>query len=123
MGYNTGDFYINNIQGLTPYQKGVKEDEEESDTILYPQASPLARIRREWINAYGKGPTHLVAASLFQRGAVVCGFDLEVVCEAIRIAALRCADSPVDYIFTLFRDWSTRKIKTEQDLDSYLEEG
>ena len=123
MGYNTGDFYLNNIPGLTPYQKGVKEDQEESDIIQYPQASPLAKIRRAWINAYGKEPTPLVAASILQRGAVVCGFDIEVVCEAIRIAALRCADSPVDYIFTLFGDWSMRKIKTEQDLDSYLEEG
>ena len=43
-----------------------------------------------------------------------------VVCDAVAVAARRCARSPVDYILTLLDDWSREGVRTQQDLGELL---
>lgn len=43
-----------------------------------------------------------------------------VVCDAVAVAARRCARSPVDYILTLLDDWSRDGVRTQQDLGELL---
>ena len=117
-GGNTGDSYINNNYGLTPNPYRMREEDEETNTIS--QLS-RARVRQAWINAYGREPNPSIVSTIIQYGITVYHFDLGVVCEAIKMTALRNADSPVDYIRKLFRDWEYHKIRTISDLDAYME--
>jgi len=116
-GGNPGDFNINNNYGLNPTPYRNREEDDETSIVSHSRA----RVRQAWIDAYGREPNPSIVSAIMQRGLNVLHFDLGVVCEAISMTALRNADSPLDYIFRLFRDWDYRKIKTVSDLEAYLE--
>ncbi len=118
MGDNMGDFNINNIPRTTLYQNQVRKEDEERDNII---SHSQARIMQAWKAAYGREANPAIAMAILQRGVIVCKFDLDVVCRAIKMAALRFADDPLGYIMQLYSDWSQRGIKTSRDLDLYLE--
>ncbi|MBQ8087050.1 MAG: DnaD domain protein [Clostridia bacterium] len=83
----------------------------------------LAQAREEalstWNEYFGKSPYPIVIEQIVQRGIQACGFEAGVVREAIRLASMRNAESPLDYIFTLFRDWALHGIRTTGDLERY----
>lgn len=118
-GGNTGDIYINNKQGLIPYDYRDREEDEEGITTLLENAR--ARIRQAWISTFGQEPAPVALRWLVHRGVVVLHFEPEVVCRAIEMAGFRITNSPMDYIQQLFVDWSAHKIRTEDELEDYLE--
>ena len=118
-GGNVGDIYINNtIDGTIPQ---LNQDQEEDDETNNITSHTRERIRQAWKSAYGKEPSPAMLEAVLFRGVSVCHFDLDVVCEAVKMAALRGADSPVDYILKLFRDWDRQKIRNVDDLEIYLD--
>ena len=44
-----------------------------------------------------------------------------VISEAVNMAALRGAASPVDYVITLLKDWSIHGLRTAEDVDEYID--
>ena len=116
-GGNTGDFNINNKQGLILYGNRNREEDEETAILSHSRA----QIRQAWMDAYGREPNPTTVQAIMYHGLSLRGFDVSVVCQAIRMAALRNADSPLDYIIRLFKDWDHQRIRTIDDLDSYLE--
>ena len=103
-----------------PNQGGSLEEEEETNPAASAARSALARA---WEDAYGREPTPAVLKCLLWRCVRISSLAPPLVCEAVNMAALRCADSPVDYILALCRDWSRRGIRTVDALEEYLEEG
>ncbi len=87
-------------------------------TEIDPARDALAE---SWMRAYGKPIVPAVLECLLSDGGRRLGRDSSLLCEAVRMAALRCADSPVDYIRALYRDWQARGIFTEDDLELYLD--
>ncbi len=87
-------------------------------TEIDPARDALAE---SWMRAYGKPIVPAVLECLLSDGSRRLGRDSPLLCEAVRMAALRCADSPVDYIRALYRDWQARGIFTEDDLEAYLD--
>ena len=83
-----------------------------------PAAVALAE---SWMRAYGRPIAPAVMECLLSDGGRRLGRNSPLLGEAVRMAALRCADSPVDYIRALYRDWQARKITTEDDLEAYLD--
>ena len=121
-GDNTGDIYINNkhIPGTIHYDNREGEEDEESISSMLEDAR--ARIRKAWINTFGQEPAPIGLRWLVNRGVKMLHFEPEVVCEAIHMAGFRVADSPMDYINRLFMDWTRQEIRTEDELEDYLEE-
>ncbi len=78
-------------------------------------------LAESWMRAYGRPIAPAVLECLLSEGGRRLGRNSPLLGEAVRMAALRCADSPVDYIRALYRDWQARKITTEDDLEAYLD--
>lgn len=68
--------------------------------------------------AYGKAPQAAVYA--VANMAVMLGLDSSLIQHAVKMAALRMVESPVDYIGELLRDWKYENIRDENDLGEYL---
>ena len=95
------------------------------DACDRPPRSPAdtrSSLAQCWREAFGRDPTPAALDLVVHRGITLCALPPALLREAIRMAALRCADSPVDYMLTLFRDWRRRGIRTPEELDDYLEE-
>ena len=116
-GDNTGDFNINNKQGPILYGNRNREEDEETAILSHSRA----QIRQEWMDAFGREPNPSIVQAIMYHGLSLRRFDVSVVCQAIGMAAMRNADSPLDYIIRLFKDWDHHKIASIDDLDSYLE--
>ena len=86
-----------------------------------PADAARAAVAQSWEAAYGQSPNPAVLECLIHWALAVYQFDPAVLAEAINLSALRCADSPVDYIQALLRDWRRHKIRTPSQLEDYLE--
>ena len=111
---------INNID-QTPRSKPAGSPDEDEEAITVEQRAREA-IRRRWIDAFGQFPTPAIVETVERMGRKVYELEPDVIGEAIHTAALRNADSPLDYIMALLSDWKRHGIKTMRDLDGYLEE-
>ena len=117
MGYNIGDFNINSKDIRIPHVLQRDFDEEDKK-----QQQAYARARAEaetaWKSLFGKPPTPSMLHELAWRTALM-KFDEGVLTKAIRIAASKGANSPMEYIFTVLCDWKSNKVKTVSDVDEY----
>lgn len=120
-GGNTGDYSINYTGDRRipdRYQRDLEDDEEEQEEAA-ARARARAEITEAWKNGFGKEPTPAIVEALCWR-AVMLDFDEGVVAQAIHAAAIKGANSPIDYIISLLSDWSDHKCKTLQDVEEYI---
>lgn len=114
-GGNIGDIYNKHIR----IQERIQEQETESTT---EEDEELERAREEtkdaWIRYFGKEPTPGIIDLLAQRSCT-CEFGEGVIDHAISVASYRNADSPTDFILTLFCDWRKNGIRNLNDLGEY----
>ena len=114
-GGNMGDIYNKHIR----IQERIQEQETESTT---EEDEELERAREEtkdaWIRYFGKEPTPGIIDLLAQRSCA-CEFGEGVIDHAISVASYRDADSPTDFILTLFCDWRKNGIRNLNDLGEY----
>lgn len=114
-GGNMGDIYNKHIR----IQERIQEQETESTT---EEDEELERAREEtkdaWIRYFGKEPTPGIIDLLAQRSCT-CEFGEGVIDHAISVASYRNADSPTDFILTLFCDWRKNGIRNLNDLGEY----
>ncbi len=102
-------------------------DRPETATVAPVRAKAMridpaaVALAESWMRAYGRPIAPAVLECLLSEGGRRLGRNSPLLGEAVRMAALRCADSPVDYIRALYRDWQARKITTEDDLEAYLD--
>jgi DNA replication protein DnaD len=114
-----GGRYINNTENtIQGNPNGSLEDDEEATSSTHQEREA---IRRRWFEAFGVYPSPAIVEMVAWKGRMVCDFDMDVVGEAIRAAALRNADSPLDYILALFADWNRHHIRTMDQLDEYMD--
>lgn len=118
MGGNAGDIRINSTQEPIRYPNQEREEDDETDNIRPLPAR--AKIRQAWINAFGREPNPSILDEVTDSGIATYEYDLDVVCEAIRITGLRGASDPLAYITQLFQDWYMRKLWTLNDVKRYL---
>jgi hypothetical protein len=133
MGYNSGGNMGYNSGGNTGYNSGAFLPKQDGDG--YTQTNPFGEngddeeeglracadaVDSAWREFYGKPPTPAVKNQLSTRGALQFGFEPDVIRAAIRLAAVKNAESPVDYIDELFRNWSVYHVHTSDDLSRYL---
>ena len=112
VGGNVGDNSIN----LTEDKKGLCEDEEEEGARAGVSAEEM---RGAWRTHFGRDPGPAVGEELARR-ADLLGFGAELMEMAISITAVRCTDSPMDYLGEVLRDWKSAKVRTVQDAERYL---
>lgn len=117
-GGNIGDYNINytgNRRIPDRYQRDFEDDDEEQE-----EASARAReeISEAWKNGFGKEPTPAIVNALCWR-VVALEFGEGVVANAIHAAAMKGANSPVDYVISLLSDWKEHKCKTLEDVEEY----
>ena len=118
-GGNSGDFNINyNYQRIPDrYQRDLEDDEEDVD-----ESAARARAREEaaaaWKVNFGKEATPAMLNSLAWRAAMF-GFEYGVLTKIIESAALKGANSPMDYVITLIYDWGHNRVKTVEDAEKY----
>ena len=124
-GYNPGGNTGYNPGGFLPKQDGdgytktnpLGENDDDEEEGLRACA---AAVDSAWREFYGKPPTPVVKNQLATRGALQFGFEPDVIRAAIRLAAVRNVESPVDYIDELFRNWSAYHVRNSDDLSQYL---
>lgn len=76
-------------------------------------------MRGAWRTHFGRDPGPAVGEELARR-ADLLGFCAELMEMAISITAVRCTDSPMDYLGEVLRDWKSAKVRTVQDAERYL---
>lgn len=114
-----GGRYINNTENtIQGNPNGSLEDDEEATSSTHQEREAISR---RWFEAFGVYPSPAIVEMVAWKGRMVCDFDMDVVGEAIRAAALRNADSPLDYILALFADWNRHHIRTMDQLDEYMD--
>lgn len=118
VGGNTGDIRINNTQEPIRYPNQEREEDDETNNIRLLPAR--AKIRQAWKNAFGREPNPSILDEVTDSGMVAYEYDLDVICEAIRITGLRGASDPLAYITQLFDDWYRRQLWTLRDVKRYL---
>lgn len=116
-GGNTGDLYINYTDRRIPdvFQRDFDEDDKKQEQ-LYARARTEAETA--WKTNFGKPPTPSMVHELAWR-TVSMDFDEGVLGNAIKIAASKGTNSPMEYIFTVLCDWRDHKVKTIQDVEEY----
>ena len=110
-GGNIGDYNINNKQERQI--NGVSEDDEEA-----VRARAREEARESWQRHFGKALPPAAAESLAWR-TEMSGFEPGVLEEAVRIAASKCAESPIDYVICIIADWKDHNIRTKADAEKY----
>ena len=116
---NHTPFYINinNIPSQDTNPNYFEEEEhEEEQQRAYARAG--AEVLTAWKNAFGEKPTPLIVNELAKRG-VMLGFEEGVLAAAIRTAAWRNANSPMDFITATLVDWKHHNVRTTEDVDEY----
>ena len=112
MGGNMGDYSMN-------YTKTVNHDinpetEEEEETYARARTEAAAA----WREHFGREATPEQIRGLAWR-SVALGFEGGVLGEAVRLAAIRGAESPFDYVATILRDWNMHGVVTVMDSEKY----
>lgn len=124
MGYNDGgnmgDFYINYTGIPIPcqYQKDPEEDENEDEDSI-ARAHMRERAGRSWRIHFGRATTPAVLDRIV-RWAGINRAEPGVVDLAIKFAAGKGAENPVDYLMAILTDWSRNNVKTVEDVDAYM---
>lgn len=114
---NVGDISINPMDKHLPdvFQKDFDEEDKKQEELY-------ARVRAEaetaWKSHFGKTPTPSMVHELAWR-TVVLKFDDGVLSKAIRLAASKGANSPMEYIYAVLSDWARHKVKSVDDVDEY----
>lgn len=101
--------------------KNKNKNKNKSNNLEEDDDAAGARAREAadaWQRYFGETPAPGVLDRIGE-AAERCGFEEGIVDEAVHSACIRQADSPVDYILTLFADWRRQKITTLADLDAY----
>lgn len=124
MGTNTPPtmppFIVNNNRSVNiSWEEEERQGSDEIsvvDDIKRARAYEAAELAFK--TAYGKAPP--AAAEAVANMAILQGLDCSLIGEAVRMAAIRMVESPVDYISSLFRDWRYQHIQSSDDLGGYL---
>lgn len=95
-----------------------EEDQEVEQQRERARASAREEIAAAWRYCFGRQPTPVIVNELANR-ATGLGFAPGILERAIHAAAMREANSPVDYILTLLADWHRNKVETTLDADEY----
>lgn len=117
MGGNIGDFNINNTGIHIPdrIQNDCDNDDQEQQDA---HARAYAEAERAWKAFFGRSATPSMLNALAWRAGVM-GFGNGVLAKAIEKAAIKGANSPVDYIFAVMMDWRNQGIKSVDDAEEY----
>lgn len=103
--------YINIKQG--EYENTDQDDEDEPE---YTRAR--REVERSWQYCFGRNAAPIIMEELARR-AVALEFAPGILKAAIKIAAMKEAESPVDYVMTLLADWHNNGVRTVDDADRY----
>ena len=116
-GGNTGDFNINytDQRMVNPIQRDWEEDDQEQEEMC---ARMRAEAERAWRASFGKEATPAMLQAL-ARCAVAAGFEPGVLTEAIRTAAVKGANSPMDYVLSVLADWQKQRVRSVADAQEY----
>lgn len=114
-----------NINNIYNTALDSEENDDPDDDVDEDEDGTRARagVREEftaaWMETYGKAPNPGLTREMGNR---LAGLDFErgIITQALRIAVLRNADSPCQYMLTLLANWSSNNVKTLTDLDQYL---
>jgi len=117
MGDNIGDYSINYTLS-NPYKRNCEEEDGEDEDIPRGRARAREEIRRAWRACFGKEAAPAVLHRLSNQ-AVMLGFEEGVMTEAVKLAALKGAGSPVDYILKTTCDWKNNHVRTAADVAEY----
>ena len=123
-GSSQGHIYINrNLYDTDKPSDRLNQrvSREEDEKTVTTAAGVRGMLARSWENAFGKKPVPAALECLLYWGEI-CQLEPEVMCEAVRKSALRCADSPVEYIVALFKDWKRHHVRTLEQMEDYLED-
>jgi DnaD/phage-associated family protein len=101
-------------------------DEEEDPTVGHHRArdewhdATLHAVKRAYRGSFGREPTPEEAREIAEIKAKVDGMDgVELLCEAVRRAAINGARAVPSYVKSIVRDWSLSGILTLDQLDEH----
>lgn len=122
-GNNQGDVinkrYGEEKQGNQTGEITSDEDEEAAREDAQVAAAQ-AEAAESWVEYFGRPPTEAASSAIAIAGALTFGFGPGVISTAVRLAAIKNAESPVNYILELFRDWGHYGVHSREDVSVYL---